>query len=154
MTRQPGLPLAGTAEFRCLHCHHLVLTDPRLAGVQNRNHCPYCLWSRHMDLARAGDRLAACLSVMQPVGLTLKETRKRYSAPGSGELMLIHRCAACGKVSINRIAADDDADTILSVLDGSEQMVEQFPQYFSQDRIRVLQQMDHAIVRMRLFGSS
>jgi hypothetical protein len=46
--------------------------------VRNRNHCPYCLWSRCLDLFRAGDRLSACKAPMQPVGLALKHTRKKY----------------------------------------------------------------------------
>jgi hypothetical protein len=47
-------------EFKCGHCHAFVSMEPILSGVQNRNHCPYCLWSRHLDLYEAGDRLSAC----------------------------------------------------------------------------------------------
>jgi DNA-directed RNA polymerase subunit RPC12/RpoP len=103
--------------FRCTHCRRQVIADPRLSRVQNRNHCPYCLWSRHMDLHAAGDRLAACRSPMQPVGLTLKQIRKKYGSPAGGELMLIHLCVECGRVSINRIAADDDLELALDLLD-------------------------------------
>ena len=104
----------GTS-FRCVHCRQLVLVDWLLSGVHNRNHCPYCLHSRHLDLWRAGDRLAACKGSMQPVGLTFKRSRKRYSQ-GRGELMLVHRCEECGKLSLNRIAADDDGEAILALL--------------------------------------
>jgi len=101
-------------DFQCVRCGHLILTNPLLAGVNNRNHCPYCLWSRHMDLWEAGDRLSACKAPMRPVGLTLKRRHKKYAA-GSGELMLVHLCTVCGRVSINRIAADDDTESILAV---------------------------------------
>src|SRR5512135_2552693 len=97
--------------FECLYCHVFVSAEPALSGVQNRNHCPYCLWSRHLDLFRPGDRLAACREKMRPVGLALKKTAKKYG-PRLGELILVHLCLECGKVSINRIAADDLADTL------------------------------------------
>jgi hypothetical protein len=70
-----------------------------------------------MDLHAAGDRLAACRSPMQPVGLTLKQTRKKYAPQSGGELMLIHLCVECGRVSINRIAADDDLELAMDLLD-------------------------------------
>lgn len=106
-------------DFTCKHCLRLVSTHSLFSGVQNRNHCPYCLWSRHMDLYTAGDRLAACKSGMQPVGLTLKQNHKKYSFAGSGELMLIHQCIECSKVSINRLASDDDADAVWEVYEES-----------------------------------
>jgi hypothetical protein len=31
--------------------------------------------------------------------------------------MLVHRCTECGKLSINRIAADDDGDLMLTLLE-------------------------------------
>jgi DNA-directed RNA polymerase subunit RPC12/RpoP len=106
-------------DFKCAHCGHLILTHPLLAGVNNRNHCPHCLWSRHMDLWEAGDRLSACKAPMQPIGLTLKRRHKKYPGAGGGELMLVHLCTACKRVSINRIAADDDAESLLAVYQGA-----------------------------------
>src|SRR5271157_3828196 len=99
------------SSFECLHCHASVGIASILAG--NRNHCPYCLWSKHVDLNRVGDRLSACKVGMLPIGLTLKRTLKKYCSGKGGELMLIHRCVACASLSINRMAADDDADTVL-----------------------------------------
>lgn len=103
------------AGFRCVHCHQFVPGGWLVSGVRHRNHCPYCLHSRHMDLLRPGDRLAACKSKMQPVALTNKLSRKRYR-PAAGELMVVHCCCDCGKISLNRIAADDDGDAILALL--------------------------------------
>ena len=94
-------------DFKCRHCGSYISTARPLAGVGNRNHCPYCLWSRHLDLFEAGDRLAACKAPMRPVGLTLKNSRNKYARAASGELMLVHLCTDCSKISINRIAADD-----------------------------------------------
>jgi predicted RNA-binding Zn-ribbon protein involved in translation (DUF1610 family) len=108
--------------FYCNHCQASISTDAMLSGVQNRNHCPYCLWSRHLDLYEAGDRLAACKAAMKPIGLTMKQTRKKYASVQPGELMIIHLCTGCGSVSINRIAADDDVKTIREVYENSCQL--------------------------------
>jgi hypothetical protein len=107
-------------DFECGHCRLGVSAEPRLSGVQNRNHCPYCLWSKHVDLQAAGDRLCACKGLMRPVGLALKRTKKKYaSASARGELMLVHRCAGCGALSLNRVAADDSAGRLRDVFEAS-----------------------------------
>lgn len=105
-------------DFVCLYCHRFVSADSAISGVHNRNHCPYCLSSRHLDLFEAGDRLSACKARMKPVSLTLKRSTSKYARPGDGELMLVHVCEACGKVSINRIAADDDNEQVMSFIAG------------------------------------
>ena len=102
-------------DFRCAHCGYWVTSNREFSGVNNRNHCPYCLWSKHLDLFEAGDRMSACKSTMRPVGLTIKRINKKYGAGGVGELMLVHQCQECGKLVANRIAADDDIETILAV---------------------------------------
>lgn len=45
---------------------------------------------------------------MEPIGLTLKR---------DGELMIVHKCLGCGKISCNRIAGDDNTYTITSLLE-------------------------------------
>jgi len=120
-------------------CAHLI------SGVNNRNHCPYCLHSRHLDLQRAGDRLAACKGSMQPVGLTLKHIPKKYGEV-SGELMLVHRCKECGKLSLNRIAADDDSEVMLALLHHP------YLQELEVVGIRPLTLADLALVRIQLYG--
>jgi hypothetical protein len=110
-----------TSGFRCVNCQRFVSLARQLSGVGNRNHCPYCLHSRHLDWLRAGDRLAACKGNMQPVGLTFKQIGKRYGE-AKGELMIVHCCKECGKLSINRIAADDDRETMLVIFMLSEQL--------------------------------
>src|SRR5918996_3785658 len=102
-------------DFRCAHCQAIVSCAHFISGVNNRNHCPYCLWSCHLDLYVAGDRLSACKAPMKPSGLTVKKGRNKYQRETRGELMLIHACVECKALSINRIAADDDSETILSI---------------------------------------
>jgi hypothetical protein len=104
---------ASFGDFQCGHCNNHVSAAHAVSGVNNRNHCPYCLWSRHLDLFSAGDRLSACKGKMKPIGLTMKKGRNKYRLEPRGELMLVHECVECGGLSINRIAADDDPESIL-----------------------------------------
>jgi hypothetical protein len=139
-------------DFKCMHCRNYVVQTPFLSGVQNRNHCPYCLWSKHVDLHQSGDRLAACKSQMHPVGLALKRSRKKYGAESSGELMLIHQCEGCGKVSINRIAADDLSDRLYNIFQASIEHDEGKYSQLEGTGIQLLEREDTKVVKARLFG--
>jgi hypothetical protein len=143
---------AQEAGFKCAHCHYHVIASPGYSGVQNRNHCPYCLWSRHLDLYKPGDRLSACKGRMQPVGLTLKRILKKYNRPHQGELMLVHLCTECGKISANRIAADDDVRNIWAVYRSSLVGEESFTSQLVGSAIVILDQCDMALVSTQLFG--
>jgi hypothetical protein len=139
-------------DFVCVHCHHFVSAQAVVSGVQNRNHCPYCLSSRHLDLYAAGDRLAACKARMQPIGLTLKRQHKKYAHFDSGELMLVHRCEDCGRLAINRMAADDDNEALLAVFHGSLQIDQHREHLLAEAGITLLGQADRSIVTRRLYG--
>lgn len=94
-------------EFECLNCHKKV--SERAPGTKNRNHCPYCLYSRHVD-KNVGDRQSKCLGKMKAIGKFLRP---------NGEEVLIHECEICGNMSNNRVAGDDDIELVksLKVLD-------------------------------------
>jgi DNA-directed RNA polymerase subunit RPC12/RpoP len=141
-------------DFVCVHCHNFVSTQAALAGVHNRNHCPYCLSSRHLDLYTAGDRLAACKARMKPIGLTLKRQNKKYARFEQGELMLVHRCEDCGKIAINRIAADDDNEAIVAIYQSSIQLDGRIQRLLAEDGIALLDATDEQIVQWRLFGQN
>ena len=141
-------------EFRCRHCQRFVTYDPALAGVQNRNHCPHCLWSLHVDDRSAGDRRAECQSLMRPVGLTTKRSRNKYARERDGELMLIHRCAGCDKVVINRIAGDDNDAAIMEVFAQSHAAGSAFREELAAMGVEMLGPDDEALVRKRLVGGA
>jgi len=143
--------LGTFGDFRCAHCGYLVSSAHWLSGVHNRNHCPYCLWSRHLDLLAAGDRLSACKAPMQPIALTSKRSRNKYSR-GHGELMLIHQCTDCDSVSINRIAADDDASTLLEVFNDSVALSPRTRTLLLESEIEVLSPSSLPILQLQLFG--
>jgi DNA-directed RNA polymerase subunit RPC12/RpoP len=142
----------GNVDFRCLHCGYHVSANPILSGVANRNHCPYCLWSRHLDLLAAGDRLSACKSLMRPLGLTLKRSPKKYRRPVSGELMLVHVCIDCGKAALNRIAADDDVETLLETFERSLGLDHRTRSSLVDSGVRLLALSDGELVRAGLLG--
>lgn len=139
-------------DFRCAHCQVIVSSAHILSGVNNRNHCPYCLWSCHLDLYAAGDRLSACKGQMKPVGLTMKMSRNKYRLDGRGELMLVHQCIECGVLSINRVAADDDASTILSVF--RESLTNGIRSRCEAHGIDMLHASDISSLYRQLYGSS
>ncbi len=87
-------------DFHCLHCGAFV------SGDGFTNHCPRCLFSRHVDI-RPGDRAAECGALMPPV---------RARRDGKKGFMILHRCEACGHEKWNRIAADDDLDELTGLL--------------------------------------
>lgn len=81
--------------FTCEHCAAAV--TPLLCGTY-RNHCPRCLWSKHVDDAGPGDRASLCGGMMRPVDL---------DQSGKKGWMVIHECERCGKRIPNKIADDD-----------------------------------------------
>jgi hypothetical protein len=87
---------------------------------------------------------------MKPIGLTLKRSRNKYQPEPRGELMLVHACADCATVSINRIAADDDPEMILSVFQSSLD-IDQVG-FYNQQGIVILDAEDDEIVHTQLFG--
>ena len=89
--------------FRCVHCHQEVSTSA--PGTQHRNHCPLCLWSRHVD-DEPGDRASDCLGSMEPIAITVR---------GDGEWVLIHQCKRCGELHSNRSAGDDNPLLLLRI---------------------------------------
>lgn len=145
-------PLASFGDFRCAHCQAMVSSAHLLSGVNNRNHCPYCLWSCHLDLFAAGDRLSACKAPMKPIGLTMKKGRNKYQREARGELMLIHECIECKVLSINRIAADDDPETVMMVFQTSFALGHSIHVLCQQNGIAILSAEHTEAVRAQLYG--
>ena len=60
------------ASFICENCGKEVLP----LGYSSRNHCPFCLWSLHLDI-NPGDRASECGGKMEPVRVET-DPRKGY----------------------------------------------------------------------------
>ena len=139
-------------DFKCAHCHVLVSSAHLISGVNNRNHCPYCLWSCHLDLYVAGDRLSACKAPMKPIGLTMKMGRNKYQLAARGELRLVHQCTDCGTLSINRIAADDDSATVMAIFGESLKLGHPIHALCQANGIVMLKADDAKSVHAQLYG--
>jgi DNA-directed RNA polymerase subunit RPC12/RpoP len=141
-----------THKFKCAKCGASIIPDRSESGVNNRNHCPHCLWSLHVDDKTPGDRRSGCKSRMEPIGVTAKQSNRRYNRGIAGELMLIHRCLGCGKLSINRIAADDNAAVIHQVYQRSLGMSLEERQSIQQAGILLLTERDVTTIFSQLYG--
>lgn len=84
--------------FTCGNCNSLV----RGSGHAVHNHCPNCLWSRHVDI-NSGDGKASCKGMMKPVWIDVKH----------GEYIIVHRCTMCGQENRNAMAPEDNLDEVL-----------------------------------------
>ena len=85
-------------DFTCEHCENHV------AGGGYTNHCPKCLWSKHVDV-NPGDRMASCGGMMEPIAL-------EGSSP---DYVIVHRCLVCKYQHRNKTITEDETDTLLEV---------------------------------------
>lgn len=86
--------------FVCENCGSKV--EP--LGYSCRNHCPYCLHSKHVDI-NPGDRNNLCQGLLEPIGIEkFKNTYK-----------IIYKCKKCGEYHKNIISNDDDMDLIIEL---------------------------------------
>ncbi|MSQ03266.1 MAG: RNHCP domain-containing protein [Myxococcales bacterium] len=84
-------PIARDESFACVHC----AGDVPKGGRRPRDHCPFCLYSVHVDVV-PGDRAASCAGLLVPVQVVA-------SAKGA---MIQYRCVRCGAERRNRVLDD------------------------------------------------
>lgn len=68
------------------------------------NHCPKCLWSKHVDI-NPGDRLSDCGGLMKPIGVEA----------GKGKYKLINKCLSCGYEKKNVLLDTDNWDEAVKI---------------------------------------
>ncbi len=85
-------------DFSCEHCGASV------TGSGYTNHCPQCLWSKHVDV-EPGDRAESCGGMMEPIAL-------EGSSP---EYVLIHACIRCGAKRSIKVHPTDDTEALLQI---------------------------------------
>lgn len=84
--------------FECGNCHAQV------EGNGYTNHCPQCLWSKHVDI-NPGDRAATCGGLMKPTALENE----------NGEYIITHTCVTCSYKKRNKISPTDNFDVVVQV---------------------------------------
>lgn len=86
--------------FICENCEKEV---DRL-NYTARDHCPYCLHSKHVDI-NPGDRANSCKGSLKPIGIEkFKNTYK-----------IVYKCEKCGDIHKNITASDDDFSLIIDL---------------------------------------
>lgn len=85
--------------FTCDQCGKCV------TGNGYTNHCPSCLWSKHVDQS-PGDRASLCNGAMEPESV-------RVSSGGSVQIM--HKCLRCGFIRAQSAAKDDNAERLIEL---------------------------------------
>lgn len=86
--------------FTCENCGK----DVEPLKYSARDHCPYCLCSKHVDI-NPGDRANSCKGILDPISLEkFKDTYK-----------IIYKCRSCKQEHKNVIAKDDDMDMIIKI---------------------------------------
>ena len=88
-------------EFLCENC--LKPVEPLRKTA--RDHCPYCLFSKHLDIF-PGDRRNNCQGLLKPIAV--EKFKKTYK--------IIYRCDDCGAIVKNIMAPDDNFDEILRIM--------------------------------------
>lgn len=87
--------------FICEVCGKKVKT----LGYTARDHCPYCLCSKHLDI-NPGDRSCFCHGIMKPIDV--EKFKKGYK--------IIYKCDKCGSLKRNIMANDDDINKIIAIM--------------------------------------
>lgn len=88
-------------EFICENCGKKV----EKLGYTSRDHCPYCLYSKHVDLL-PGDRKEECKGLLKPVQVEL-DNKKGY--------IILYKCTKCGAIRKNKSAEDDDNELLIKL---------------------------------------
>jgi len=89
-------------DFVCENC------GKNVDGNGYTNHCPHCLWSKHIDIF-PGDRAEKCGGLMEPI-----ETEEN-----GGEWSVIQKCNKCFKIHKNKISTDDNFDRLVKISEKS-----------------------------------
>src|SRR5689334_16401676 len=87
-----------TEDFVCEKCGHEV------KGNGYTNHCPECLWSKHVDI-NPGDRAHTCGGMMEPIGVKKK----------GEEYIILHKCTKCGLEKPNKAIPEDNFQMLIQV---------------------------------------
>jgi len=90
--------------FICENCNKKIDKHPEWSA---RNHCPFCLYSMHLDEKFPWDRLSNCHWLMKPIDIDYKKNKWN---------MIKHKCLKCSKEILNKIAPDDNFLEFIKIL--------------------------------------
>ncbi len=85
-------------DFICEKC------GTEVTGSGYTNHCPECLWSKHVDV-NPGDRAGECGGMMAPQAVEKK----------GDEYSIFHMCEKCGFEHMNKAVKQDNFDMLIQI---------------------------------------
>lgn len=85
-------------DFVCDNC------GKKVKGNGFTNHCPHCLWSKHVDL-NPGDRASKCQGLMRPA--RVEKEGEKY--------VITHRCIKCEYEKRNKTSEKDNFEEIINL---------------------------------------
>lgn len=89
-------------EFICENCGKKV----NKLGYSCRNHCPHCLYSKHVDI-NPGDREEECHGLLKPIDIEINSKKG---------IVIVFKCEKCGEIRKNVAAEDDDKELIYKIM--------------------------------------
>lgn len=66
--------------------------------------------------------------------------------------MVVHLCSFCGKISTNRLAADDVTDVVLELFEKTINSSEEINEKTKEEGLKLLEKKDEKEVKTQLFG--
>ncbi len=87
-------------DFICENC------GEKVKGTGYTNHCPACLWSKHVDI-NPGDRANSCGGLMKPIEAYFK----------SQQWYINQECQKCGEIKTIKVLLEDNQEIIQEILD-------------------------------------
>ena len=98
MTNLPKLFQKNKEDFICEKCGEKVI------GNGYTNHCPKCLWSKHVDI-NPGDRASTCQGMMRPIKVEIEK----------GEYILTYQCEKCLFERRKKVEKEDNFDEVIKL---------------------------------------
>ena len=87
-------------DFECENCGEKVVGD----GYTD--HCPKCLWAKHVDRVIPGDRDSDCRGMMEPI-------KTQYE---KGIYKIFYKCTKCRHEFGVREAKNDDRERLIELM--------------------------------------
>lgn len=88
--------------FICEKCGEEVL------GNGYTDHCPKCLWGKHVDGDIPGDRKSSCRALMEPIGAELVR----------GDFKIRYKCTGCKHEFFVKIVDGDNRELLVELING------------------------------------
>ncbi len=87
-------------DFKCGRC------GMEIKGNGYTDHCPKCLWGRHVDEKIPGDRASTCRKMMEPLRVLYEK----------GDYKIQYKCLGCQHQFTVKADKNDDREELLKLI--------------------------------------